>query len=150
MTVITRNHHDRTSPLYDTRTSETYVLQSAHTDTGIMLLPPILHHPLLHLPTAWCSHTVSGVAELGGPGGPWPPQKFEWVGQGMLWPPQNFDHWPPQNGPPVVKISAKLLLSILKCAKFFACGGLIWVELIPQVISCFFRANSFTLTCNIL
>ena len=25
----------------------------------------------------------SGVAELGGgPGGPWPPQKFEWVGQG--------------------------------------------------------------------
>ena len=95
----------------------------------------------------------AGVAELGGPGGPWPPQKFEWVGQGMFWPPQNFDHWPPQNGPPVVKISAKLLLSILKCAKFskfFACGGLMWVELIPQVISCFFRANSFTLTCNIL
>ena len=89
----------------------------------------------------------AGVAELGGPGGPWPPQKFEWVGQGMFWPPQNFDHWPPQNGPPVVKIFAKLLLNILKCAKFskiFACGGLIWVELIPQVILCFFRAYSFT------
>ena len=41
---------------------------------------------------------ASGVAEPGGPGGPWPPQKFEWVGQGMFWPPQNFDHWPPQIG----------------------------------------------------
>ena len=40
----------------------------------------------------------AGVAELGGPGGPWPPQKFEWVGQGMFWPPQNFDHWPPKMG----------------------------------------------------
>ena len=40
----------------------------------------------------------TGVAELGGPGGPWPPQKFEWVGQGMFWPPQNFDHWPPKMG----------------------------------------------------
>ena len=58
------------------------------------------------------------VAEPGGPGGPWPPQKFEWVGQGMFWPPQNFDHWPPQNRQPVVKLFAKLLLSTLKCAKF--------------------------------
>ena len=39
-----------------------------------------------------------GVAEPGGPGGPWPPQKFEWVGQGVFWPPQNFDHWPPRMG----------------------------------------------------
>ena len=94
----------------------------------------------------WCR---TGVAELGGPGGPWPPQKFEWVGQGMFWPPPpNFDRWPPQNGPSVVKILAKLLLSILKCAKFskiFACGGPIWVEVVPQVISCFFRVNSFAL-----
>ena len=29
----------------------------------------------------------AGVAEPGGPGGPWPPQKFEWVGQSMFWPP---------------------------------------------------------------
>ena len=61
-------------------------------------------------------HVVPGVAELGGPGGPWPPQKFEWVGQGMFWPPQNFNHWPTQNGLPVVKLFAKLLLSTLKCA----------------------------------
>ena len=60
----------------------------------------------------------TGVAELGGPGGPWPPQKFEWVGQGMFWPPQNFDLWSPQNGRPVVKLFAKMLLSTLKCAKF--------------------------------
>ena len=76
------------------------------------------------------------MAEPGGPGGPWPPQKFEWVGQGMFWPPQNFDHWPPQNGWPVVKIFAKLLLSTLKCAKiskFFACaqcaqGAVFWKQ----------------------
>ena len=93
-----------------------------------------------------------GVAELGGPGGPggpWPPQKFEWVGQGMFWPPQNFDHCPPPSpyGRPVVKLFAKLFLRTLKCAKFskfFACGELIWVEIIPQVMSCFFRANILT------
>ena len=44
-------------------------------------------------------YNSSGVAEPGGPGGPWPPQKFEWVGQGMFWPPQNFDHWPPNSLP---------------------------------------------------
>ena len=63
----------------------------------------------------------------GGGGGMAPPQKFEWVGKGMFWPPQNFDHWPPKNGRPVVELSAKLPLSTLKCAKFFACGGPIWV-----------------------
>ena len=94
---------------------------------------------------------LPGVAELGGPGGPWPPQKFEWVGQGMFWPPQNFDHWPPQNERPVVKLFAKLPLSTLKCAKFskfFACGELIWVELIPQLISRF--SEQTFLPCNVL
>ena len=87
------------------------------------------------------------MAEPGGPGGPWPPQKFEWVGQGMFWPPQNLTTGPPQNGWPVVKTFAKSLLSTLKStkfSKFFACGELIWVKFIPHVISCFFRANSFT------
>ena len=92
--------------------------------------------------------SCQGWRNRGGPGGPWPPQKFEWVGQSMFWPPQNFDHWPPQNGQPVVKLFAKLLLNALKCAKFskfFACGELTWVELIPQEISCFFRVNFSTL-----
>ena len=44
-----------------------------------------------------CS-SIPGVAEPGGPGGPWPPQKLEWGGQSMFWPPQNFDHWPPHLG----------------------------------------------------
>ena len=72
----------------------------------------------LTLKTTWSLYMGTGVAEPGGPGGPWPPQKFEWVGQGMFRPPQNFDHWPPQNRQPVVKLFAKLLLSTLKCAKF--------------------------------
>ena len=45
-----------------------------------------------------------GVAEPGGPGGPWPPQKFEWVGQSMFWPPP-----PPKiltTGPPPPKWAA--------------------------------------------
>ena len=95
----------------------------------------------------------AGVAEPGGGGG-----------QGGHGPPKNLSGWakvcfgppiilttapppPHQNGQPVVKLLAKLLLRTLKCAKFskfFACGGLIWVEIIPQVISCFFRANIFT------
>ena len=61
---------------------------------------------------------LAGVAELGGPGGPWPPQKFEWEGQSMFWPPQNFDHWPPKNSGSVVNIFAKLLLSTLRYANF--------------------------------
>ena len=40
----------------------------------------------------------SGVAELGGPGGPWPPQKFEWRGQGMFWPPKILTTCPPKIG----------------------------------------------------
>ena len=96
----------------------------------------------------------AGVAEPGGPGGPWPSQKFKWVGQGMFWPPQNFDHWPPKTEGPVVKIFPKLLLSTLKCAKFqkmFACCGLIRVELIPLVISSF-KAEDYECAspCNYL
>ena len=64
--------------------------------------------------------TNAGVAELGGPGGrPWPPQKFEWVGQSMFWPPKILTIAPPlQNSEPVVKIFAKLLLSTMRYANF--------------------------------
>ena len=49
--------------------------------------------------------------------------------------PQTFNHDPPKLVGTVVKIFAKLLLSIhAKFSKFFACGGLVKVELIPLVI----------------
>ena len=82
------------------------------------------------------SPDTTGVAELGGPGGPWPPQKSEWEGQGMFWPPpppKILTTGPPKMGP----VESRLLLSTLKWAKFskfFACGGLIREELISLVI----------------
>ena len=60
----------------------------------------------------WASSTKTGVAELGGPGGPWPPppKKFEWEGQGMFWPPP-----PPKiltTGPPKMGASGQNLCQI--------------------------------------
>ena len=54
----------------------------------------------------------------GGGGGHGPPKNLSGWAKVCFGPPQNFDHWPPQNGWPVVKIFAKLLLSTQKCAKF--------------------------------
>ena len=92
----------------------------------------------------------SGVAEPGGGGG-----------QGGHGPPKNWSGWakvcfapPPKiltTGPPKWAASGQTLWQIAsehpgmcKIFKIFACGGLTWVELIPQVISCFFGASFFT------
>ena len=88
------------------------------------------------------------MAELGGQGGHAPPPLRILVGGPRYVlppPPPKFCPLALQNGRPMVKIFAKMLLSTLKCAKFFACGELIWVELIPHVITHFLRANFVTL-----
>ena len=56
----------------------------------------------------------------GGQGGHGPPKNLSGWAKVCFGPPppQNFDHWPPQNGRPVVKTFAKLLLSTLKSTKF--------------------------------
>ena len=93
----------------------------------------------------------AGVAELGGPGGPWPPQKFEWVGQGMFWPPppQNFDLCPPP--PPKWAASGQNLCQIasehLEMYKIFKIFRLRRANMGKTYSSgdfMLFRANSFT------
>ena len=76
----------------------------------------------------------------GGQGGHGPPKNLSGWAKVCFGPPKILTSGPPKNGQPVVKIFAKLLLSTLKCTKFLkfsACGGLIWVKLITEVISCF-------------
>ena len=89
------------------------------------------------------------MAEPGGPGGPWPPQKFEWVGQGMFWPPQNFDHWPP---PPKLVASGQNLCQIAfehfemcKNFKIFRLRRANVGKIFSSGDFMLFRANSFTL-----
>ena len=67
-------------------------------------------------------------------------------------PPQNFDQRALPKWGPVIKIFARLLLSTLKWAKFFACGGLIREGLISLVILvCKAKqSDQFPLPCNIL
>ena len=90
-----------------------------------MIIDPILVNvSRVALTRALRAHRVSRGGGTGGAraGGPWPPppQKFEWVGQGMFWPPPpKFSPLAPKNWGAVVKIFAELLLSTLKCAKNF-------------------------------
>ena len=89
---------------------------------------------------------IRGGGTWGGGRGPWPPQKFEWVGQGMFWPPpQNFDHWPPkwlascQN---LCQIASEHF-EMCKDFKIFC----LRVKFILQVISC--CLERIVLPCNI-
>ena len=89
------------------------------------------------------SSSSTGVAEPGGPGGPWPPQKFEWVGQGMFWPPQNLT-----TGPPKLAASCQTLCQIAsehpemcKIFKIFRLRRAIMGRTYSSVDFMLFRAN---------